>query len=278
MFDPMSMLMGFNYDDRSPRERERDERMEAYKEKASKREAVPWDPNMKFEPSLKIQADTYRQPSLFDVPVCNASEGNLNAILRNAPEKMILSPCAQWAYRERIFPAGHGLETRIGNRSGFVEFDGDVKIPILNGRRGQSWREDPWMSFTPMEFFSLRPGVKRACGHTVVAGLGMGWQLEQVCKKRNVERVTLVEQSQGLVDWILPRLNLHGKDVEVLVGDAYEIVPALTADVALIDIFASYRGNRKLWRDKLYFRKRTARREGVTLQEGEIGDMWFWGA
>ena len=270
--------MGFDY--RNQKERDRDDRLDAYKDAASAAEAVPWDPNMKFQPALKIQASTYRQPSLFDVPVCEASEKNPNRVWDRNPEKFAVSPCGKWGYRERILPADQPLETKVGNRTGIVTFDGDVKIPMLNYRYdgGQIWHQDPIMSFTPMEFFSLRVGVKRARGHVVVAGLGMGWQLQRVCKKRTVQRVTLVEKYQGIVDWIMPRLDLNGRDVEVLVGDACDIVPTLTADVALIDIFTSYGGNRGSWARGVHQRRRRAQREGIELQRGKIGDMWFWGA
>ena len=76
----------------------------------------------------------------------------------------------------------------------------------------------------------------------------------------------------------MPRLDLNGRDVEVLVGDACDIVPTLTADVALIDIFTSYGGNRGSWERGVHQRRRRAQREGIELQRGKIGDMWFWGA
>ncbi|MEX1367826.1 MAG: hypothetical protein AB1Z98_32155, partial [Nannocystaceae bacterium] len=56
-----------------------------------------------------------------------------------------------------------------------------------------------------------------------------------------VRRVILVELDQELVDWILPRIRPHlKKPLDVHVGDAYDIIPTLRADVALIDIFPGY--------------------------------------
>jgi len=56
-----------------------------------------------------------------------------------------------------------------------------------------------------------------------------------------VRRVVLVELDQELVDWIMPQIRPHmRKPVEIHVGDAYEIIPTLRADVALIDIFPGY--------------------------------------
>jgi spermidine synthase len=62
-----------------------------------------------------------------------------------------------------------------------------------------------------------------------------------VSKRLPVKRVVVVELDQELVDWILPVIQPHvRKPLEVIVGDAYEIVPKLKADVALIDIFPGY--------------------------------------
>ncbi len=123
------------------------------------------------------------------------------------------------------------------------------------------------MSFTPMEFFTLRSGTKLAKGHTIVAGLGMGYQLEQVCKKRSVKKVTLIEKDQEIVDWIFPRLDLNGKEVDVIIGDAEELILDMTADVALIDIYKGYGGNGDGIVDRIYRSK-----------NGKIGKVWVWGS
>lgn len=144
-------------------------------------------------------------------------------------------------YRERILPAGASLDTASGNKRGVVIFDGDVTIPMIFDEQRVS---APWMSFTPFEFFTLRPGTRLARGHTIVAGLGMGHQLVEVCRKRNVKRVTLIERDRGIVDWILPLLDLSGTPVDVVVGNACKLLPDMKADVALVDIFPNYGGNR----------------------------------
>jgi hypothetical protein len=43
------------------------------------------------------------------------------------------------------------------------------------------------------------------------------------------------------VDWILPVIKPHvRKPLEVVVGDAFEVIPRLGGDVALIDTFPGY--------------------------------------
>jgi hypothetical protein len=42
----------------------------------------------------------------------------------------------------------------------------------------------------------------------------------------------------------MPKITPHlGQPVEIIVGDAYAVVPKMHADVALIDIFPDYGGN-----------------------------------
>lgn len=272
----------FLFDARTKAERRADDLTSSRALAAKLAEAVPWDPGMKFSSSLKIQGDTYRQPSLFKVIPSLPSERDPNTCYKRLKRKFAISPNKKWGYRERYISAGNTLQIFSGNKRGAVCFDTDVLIPMLHRGDprddGVHWSRDPWMSFTPMEFFTLRPGIRIARGHTVVAGLGMGYQLEQVCAKRNVSQVTLVEECQELVEWILPRLDLHGKTIEVIVGDAHQIVPALTADVALIDIFPTYGGNGDRWQRKIRSQQHMRSHKNAGIDQGEIVRTWIWGA
>jgi len=234
---------------------------------ALRKDPVPWDPNMKFEASLHIKASTYKMPSLFDVEPTPACQSNPNRSTN--PKQHAISPCGNWLYRERIIEAGQSLQTKSGRRNGVVMWDGPVKIPIIHKTwpGSSSFDTDPWMSFTPMEFFTLRPGTRLARGHTIVAGLGLGHQLVEVCKKRSVKKVTLIEIDQGIVDWILPRLDLNGKEVEVVIGDADKLIYDMEADVALMDIYPSYGGN-----------GHRIRADHSRGKMPGIGKLWVWGA
>lgn len=159
----------------------------------------------------------------------------------------LVSPCGQWLYTHDLCRGGTTLPFQIGKRAGSAIFDGDVWWPALRGlskaREGR-WCFTPWMSVTPQEVVSLVSGTRRARGHVVVAGLGLGWQLIEVANRKQVECITLVEKDQGLVDWILPKVLPRCKAlVDVIVGDARKVVPGLSADVALIDIDPYYGNN-----------------------------------
>jgi len=240
-------------------------RLEHEKTKRERRlmECVPWNPKTSWTRELNIQAKTYKMPSLFEVePVThkNVNSDKKSQQARSANEKYV--------YRERVLKRGVTLDTYCGNQIGDVLFDGDIKIPMIFDYHPKlnSYREEPWMSFTPMEVFTLRPGTKKAKGHVIVAGLGMGYQLQEVCAKRSVHKVTLVEVDRELVDWIFPLCDTHGKDVDVVIGDAKKLVPKMEADVALIDIYRTYGNNG----DEMQYYLRKHR--------SKIDTVWIWGA
>ena len=129
---------------------------------------------------------------------------------------------------------------------GHVVWDDEIAVPILF-ERGK-YQTELWMSLTPNEIMTLRPGTKLAKGHTVVTGLGMGWQLCEVLRKKTVKKVTLVEISQELHDWIGPRIKRmvtsdEWSKLTVEIGDVHKVLPGVKADVALLDHFPGYGHN-----------------------------------
>lgn len=226
---------------------------------------VPWDTNMRWQQELNIKAETYKVLSLFDVkPTESVYAGSAKS--RQYED----SPQGQFRYVEKVLPMGTILETAYGNKRGTVMFDGAVVLPALHERDEHSlggWSREVWMSLTPMETMSLRPGTRRAKGSVIVAGLGLGHQLIEVSKRKQVTRLTLVERSRELIDWLLPRVRpyLARELDEVVVDDAYEALPKMSADVALVDIFKGYGGN-------AYARDR------LRTQCKGIKFVWAWGA
>jgi hypothetical protein len=207
---------------------------------------VPWDPQIKFAKELNIKAETF--PFWRHFPdVVSTRETLPYRILVENPSNFRMSDDGTFFYCVKELPKGVAYETYYGNKRGTVMFDGPVLVPTLYRKKDYTDRygEMPWMSIMPMEMLSLRGGTRLAKGHTVVAGLGLGYQLVEVTRRERVTKVTLVEINQGLVNLIMPALQdwLGPAPVEVIVGDAQVIVPTITADVALIDIFASYGGN-----------------------------------
>lgn len=219
--------------------------------------AVDWTPDIKWQRELTIRGASYPVRSLFDVKPSGPSIGGAKT------GQLALSPSGAFAYCEKHVPRGVTLQTIYGTTTGDVMFDAPVVVPALHELNTFTGRYEhlPWMSLTPMEMMTLRGGTRRAKGRVIVAGLGLGHQLIEVSKRRQVKKLTLVERSQELVDWLMPKIKPHlAQPVEVVVGDAYKVLPELSADVALVDIFRDYGGNE--------FRPRCP---GIPV-------IWCWGA
>lgn len=207
--------------------------------------AVPWTPDMKWQRELNLVAASWPTWHLFDVK----PEGVQHPAWLEAREvHRVLSPDGTFLYCHQRLHRGYKLDTYYGRKKGSVMFDDAVEVAVLFRRTrwdAERWDENPWMGITPAEVMSLRCGERFAKGRTVIAGLGLGWQLHQVSWRKQVKEIVLVEMDQGLVDWVLPvvRPRLGPVKLEVIVGDAKKIVPTLTADAVLVDIDQGYGGN-----------------------------------
>lgn len=226
--------------------------------------AEAWTDDMKWKKTLVLKGDTYKPRRLFLVKPCTVT--NINDAPRN---QILVSPCKRWCYAERVWPRATDLPTMSGRNTGVVIFDKDIALPALyeaDPHRGERWKVNTWMSHTPMEIMTLRPGTKRAKGKTIVAGLGLGHQLIEVSHRKQVKEVVLVERDRGLVRWLLPRIKpfMGPAPLTVVVGDAYTVLPKMTADVALVDIFPSYGGNE-------------GDRDRLRKECKNIGFIWAWG-
>jgi len=228
------------------------------------RSCVPWSPAMTWTPELNLIGTSFETLNVFpELAPSDAPVDQLN------PAERADSPGQQFRYCIRLHRAGRRLMTWFGDRTGSVIFDSDVRIPAiyqcLPGQPGV-WNEAPWMSLTPAEILTLREGTRLAKGRVVIGGLGLGHQLIEVSKRLQVKEIVLVELSQELVDFYLPRvLPLVKKRLTVLVGDAFQIIPTLSADVALLDMFPAYGGNEPATR-------------ALASRSPKIKKMWGWGS
>jgi hypothetical protein len=227
---------------------------------------VPWNRKLAWQPELNIQAASYPTVNLF--AELRPSDRDVDELREG---EYVDSPGGQFRYAVRLHRRGVALETWWGKQLGSVIFDGDIEIPILFERETPTtWRKYPWMSLTPAELLTLRPGTKLAKGKVIIAGLGLAHQLIEVGKRQAVTEITVIERSRELVEMIMPRamavLASHGRlQVKVLGGDAFKLLPKLEADVALIDVFPAYGDNREAMAE-------------LRKQCKGIKRLWDWGA
>jgi len=244
--------------------------------------AEKWTETTYWTPWLHIDAASYDPPRLFGLPCAPRMEGSIRA------EKIPLgcfidSPDGVWRYANLTLPKGTMLSTyrSLGRRGevngGKVVFNGDVVIPALWEKQPDgAWSETPWMSLTPAEILSQREGVDEAHDSVLVVGLGIGWLLSEVLRKKSVTNVILIEKSKSLADWLLPRIlsklqpQEWAKLADVVIGDAFECIRGLRADVGLVDIWMDYCGDNRKEFGRL--KQRSGRNNGAP----NVIRWWGW--
>lgn len=83
-----------------------------------------------------------------------------------------------------------------------------------------------WMSITPNEIETMKEAVDKGFGKVLTFGLGLGYYAYMVSQKDNVERVTVVENNQDVIDlfnqWVLPQFRKAQKKIKIVKADAFE--------------------------------------------------------
>ena len=86
-----------------------------------------------------------------------------------------------------------------------------------------------WMGYEPTKevtFRQLKAEIELAYGHCVTTGLGLGLKEVSLAKKESVTKITIIEQSQEVVDWFKQATAESNTDIskmEFIVGDAEQV-------------------------------------------------------
>jgi len=116
---------------------------------------------------------------------------------------------------------------------GAAMFTGPVHVPML--LRGNQ----PWMSLTPMEIYTLREPLRVAKGHVLVAGLGMGWLTRRILENPDVTHVTQVEINPTIIDFFgSPLKEMFGDKVDFIEANVYDLIKGKhNCDTYIFDIW-----------------------------------------
>jgi hypothetical protein len=221
---------------------------------------------------LFLAANSYHPALIFDLPP---------APLDRLETNFLVSPKGSFAYQNRVLPAGRPLFHQ-GPGKGMAVFNGDVVIPMLIDMKLRAHTGEPfspgtdqgyrvkwgaaWMSLTPSEMLTQRPGIQKAQGRVVIGGLGLGWLLRKVCEKESVEQVIVVEKSKELLDWYGHDLcKRQPKVSDVICDDIYNQIGRHGGKtIYLLDIWLLYSDAQKDHRLRSWKRKLNKR-------------LWAWG-
>lgn len=140
-------------------------------------------------------------------------------------------------------------------------FDRVVHIPVLVSL-------DPgfrvWMSLTPNEVITQRPQIRRAKGRVGVAGLGMGWAVQRMLERPQVQSLTVVERDVAILEYFgAPLKQMFGDRLNLVHGDAYEHDWFLY-DVVLWDIWPGMLDG--YYDDQFQYLRTQLRRAGIVCE------------
>ena len=99
-----------------------------------------------------------------------------------------------------------------------------------------------WMTLTPVDLDTSEDAIRDAHGKVVTFGLGLGYYAYMAAQKAEVESVTVVELSEGVIklfrEHILPQIPNRDK-IKIVNADAFEyaerVMPSEHFDYAFVD-------------------------------------------
>ncbi|WP_196000132.1 hypothetical protein [Clostridium sp. 1001271B_151109_B4] len=108
-----------------------------------------------------------------------------------------------------------GLKGRIQGYLYSKEDNLDIRILELHAP------EHVWMRLTPLEIQASYFAIKMARGKVGVVGLGLGYAVEEMAKKPEVEEITVYEISQEVIDLYYSNFPKNPK-INIVCCNAYE--------------------------------------------------------
>ncbi len=100
-----------------------------------------------------------------------------------------------------------------------------------------------WMSITPYEINTMKKSIDSASGKVLTFGLGLGYYAYMASEKKEVESVTIIENSSSVIslfkEHILPQFPNKNK-INIIKGDAFiHMKNADAYDTVFVDIYHS---------------------------------------
>lgn len=204
-----------------------------------------WTEDIKWKPELEIDADSFNAwvlklfPQVKDMTPGEVTDtittrvylGDKIFHVRILP-KMVMRPLGMFGpmVKDRA-----RLQTCYGGKQGEVVFTDAVIIPMITGEDRKVW-----MSLTPMEVISQRPGIKKARGQVLIGGLGMGWFARRVLERKQVKQVVVADTNLYILDYFgKPLMEEFGDKLLLLHQDVYK-VDTFGYDSILLDIWSNH--------------------------------------
>lgn len=136
-----------------------------------------------------------------------------------------------------------------GGCQGSIRFSGPIHTAAIAKYDSHENKEKIWMSLTPMEVMSQKPGVEKAFGNVLIGGLGMGWLTRRVLEKPEVDSVTQVDLDLDILRVFgIPLEEMFPDKLNLINDDFWSFLNQYDAgffDTILVDIWLKYGHARK---------------------------------
>lgn len=136
---------------------------------------------------------------------------------------------------------------------GLIRFSGPIHTATIAKPDPYSGRNRVWMSLTPMEVMSQKPGLEKAFGNVLIGGLGMGWLTHRILEKPEVKSVTQIELDLDILRFFgIPLEEMFPGKIDLIHDDFWGFLNQHDMnlyDTILVDIWPKYKDAR---RDNLF--------------------------
>ncbi len=137
----------------------------------------------------------------------------------------------------------------------------------------------PWVSVCPSEISSMMPDTESARGKVLVLGLGLGYYPYLISRKNEVEKITVIEKSRGIIELfqkeILPQFSQKHK-IKLVEADAIDFLEKTENgdfDFCYADIWEGWEDGAEAYEKILPHEKRLTKTEFRYWIKDEI--LWY---
>ena len=127
----------------------------------------------------------------------------------------------------------------------FFRANKPLTVTTLQQRRERKWHN--WMVDDPPHWRAMEIYAEHSKGKVLTTGLGLGLYLQALKDNRNIESITVIEQSEEVVRLVAPYLPILPK-LTIIIDDFYNFIEHdnTSWDTIMVDLWVSHGKKEKL--------------------------------
>lgn len=190
----------------------------------------------------KEAKELYREYYIKSIKRLSVSDYNNNPYYKNI--KIPSAEIGKWTLSSQSYKPYEAFIYRDLIVEGFCEipqigfFDEEFSFPTVF----ESGVE--WMAIKPNEIETMKEPIEQSKGNTLVFGLGLGYFAYMISLKNDVERITIIERDNDVIElfekYIFPQFE-HKEKISIIKSDAFEYVRTISKkdsyDFVFVDLW-----------------------------------------